>query len=46
MGHADIDTTRRYLHYKARGDEAQLLTEAFVPREAPVTVPFDTYLND
>jgi integrase len=29
MGHADIDTTRRYLHYKRRGDEARLLAPAF-----------------
>ena len=29
MGHADIKTTQRYLHYKARGDEADLLSGAF-----------------
>jgi hypothetical protein len=29
MGHADIKTTQRYLHYKAREDEAQLLSGAF-----------------
>jgi integrase len=29
LGHADIDTTRRYLHYKRRSDEAQRLAEAF-----------------
>ncbi len=29
MGHADIKTTQRYLHYKARGDEADLLSDAF-----------------
>ena len=49
MGHADIDTTRRYLHYKARGHEAQLLTEAFVPREAPVmflSIPTSTTRRD
>ena len=29
MGHADIKTTQRYLHYKARDDEAELLSDAF-----------------
>ena len=28
MGHADIQTTRRYLHFKERGDEAALLAGA------------------
>jgi integrase len=31
MGHADIDTTMRYLHHKSRADEAKLLGEAFAP---------------
>ena len=29
MGHADIATTERYLHFKERGDEAELLAGAF-----------------
>jgi hypothetical protein len=29
MGHADIDTTMRYLHHRPRADEARLLEEAF-----------------
>jgi integrase len=29
MGHADLKTTARYLHYRARGDEAGRLAEAF-----------------
>lgn len=29
MGHADIQTTMRYLHYAPRGDEAELVAEAF-----------------
>ncbi len=29
LGHADIDTTMRYLHHKDRGDEAALLAGAF-----------------
>ncbi len=29
MGHADIQTTMRYVHHRDRGDEAKLLAEAF-----------------
>jgi integrase len=29
MGHADLRTTARYLHYRNRGDEAKRLAEAF-----------------
>jgi integrase len=29
MGHADLKTTARYLHYRARGDEAGRLADAF-----------------
>lgn len=29
MGHADLKTTQRYLHYRARGDEASRLAAAF-----------------
>ncbi|HEY8767264.1 MAG TPA: tyrosine-type recombinase/integrase, partial [Dehalococcoidia bacterium] len=29
IGHADVQTTMRYLHYAPRGDEAQLVAEAF-----------------
>ena len=34
MGHADVDTTMRYLHHRCRGDEAELLAEAFEGRGA------------
>ena len=34
MGHADVQTTSRYLHHKSRAEEAELLSEAF--RTAPV----------
>ena len=34
MGHADIATTQRYLHYKSRGDEASLLEGAFTAKPA------------
>ena len=29
MGHADIQTTMRYLHYAPRGEDAQLVADAF-----------------
>jgi integrase len=29
MGHADIQTTMRYVHHRDRGDEARLLAQAF-----------------
>jgi integrase len=34
LGHADIETTARYLHHKRRRDEAQLLAGAFRPEGA------------
>jgi integrase len=33
MGHADIQTTRRYLHYVQRPDDARLVDEAFATPE-------------
>jgi integrase len=39
MGHADVQTTMRYLHHKSRRDEARLLEEAFAPSgPAPLSV--------
>jgi hypothetical protein len=29
MGHADIQTTMRYLHYAPRDEDAELVAEAF-----------------
>jgi hypothetical protein len=29
MGHADIQTTMRYLHYAPRAEDARLVAEAF-----------------
>ena len=29
MGHADIQTTMRYLHYAPRSEDASLVAEAF-----------------
>ena len=31
MGHADIDTTMKYLHYAPRAGEADLVADAFAP---------------
>jgi integrase len=33
MGHADVQTTMRYLHHKSRADDAQLLSAAFRPKK-------------
>jgi integrase len=33
MGHADIQTTMRYLHYAPRSEDARLVAEAFALEE-------------
>jgi integrase len=38
MGHADIQTTRRYLHFSPRHDDAALVAEAFACSDAPALV--------
>jgi integrase len=35
MGHADIQTTMRYLHFAPRDEDAQLVAEAFAVGEVP-----------
>jgi integrase len=35
MGHADIQTTMRYLHYAPRADDARLVAEAFSIEPTP-----------
>jgi integrase len=35
MGHADVQTTMKYLHYAPRADDAKLVNEAFELEEAP-----------
>lgn len=40
MGHADIQTTMRYVHHRDRGGEARLLAEAFVT-DVPVIPTLD-----
>lgn len=37
MGHADIQTTRRYLHFRPQADDAKLVAEAFALSE-PATL--------
>ncbi len=42
MGHADIQTTMRYLHYAPRAEDAALVAEAFAivpPAGEPVRCP-------
>jgi integrase len=41
MGHADVQTTMRYLHYAPRADDAALVAQAFIV-EAPKDVPAGT----
>jgi len=36
MGHADIHTTRRYLHFRPQHDDANLVAEAFAVDEPTV----------
>ncbi len=36
MGHADVQTTMKYLHYVPREEDARLVAEAFALSEAPV----------
>jgi integrase len=37
MGHADIQTTMKYLHYAPREEDARLVAEAFRVRRSPLT---------
>ena len=39
MGHADIQTTMRYVHHRDRGGEAKLLAEAFAVERVPEPAP-------
>ncbi len=39
MGHADIQTTMRYVHHRDRGDEAKLLAQAFAVADPVVSEP-------
>ncbi len=35
MGHADVQTTRGYLHFRPQHDDAALVAEAFAVDEPP-----------
>ena len=37
MGHADVQTTMRYLHYAPRADDAALVAEAFRVQQPAAT---------
>ncbi len=39
MGHADVQTTMRYLHYAPREEDARLVAEAFEVEGAPEPAP-------
>jgi integrase len=39
LGHADVQTTSKYLHYLPQADEAALLTQAFGDVALPTTAP-------
>jgi integrase len=39
MGHANLQTTMRYLHFRQRDDEADLLSDAFAENGVPKLVP-------
>lgn len=41
MGHADIQTTMRYVHHRDRGDEAKLLAQAFAVADPVVAAELD-----
>ena len=44
MGHADVQTTMRYLHYAPRPDDAALVARAFAP-QTPAPAPSLTALD-
>jgi integrase len=49
MGHADIDTTRRYLHHRPQADDAKLLAQAFEvgkPTQAASGLQAEAVLTD
>ncbi len=37
MGHADVQTTMKYMHHRSRAGDARLLSAAFRPKKKPVT---------
>jgi hypothetical protein len=39
MGHADVQTTMRYLHFVPRAEDARLIAEAFRVEGAGVAPP-------
>jgi hypothetical protein len=39
MGHADIETTMKYLHFAPRAGDADLIAEAFAPTRESLIPP-------
>jgi integrase len=39
MGHADVQTTMKYMHHRSRAGDARLLSAAFRPKKAWVSTP-------
>lgn len=39
MGHADIDTTMKYLHFAPRAGDAELVADAFSTAHDPLATP-------
>ena len=46
MGHADVATTMKYLHYVERPDEAALVAEAFAVETAESAQRLDSLRDD
>lgn len=38
MGHADVQTTMKYMHHRSRADDAKLLSAAFRPRNSTTAI--------
>lgn len=39
MGHADVQTTMKYMHHRSRAGDARLLSAAFKPKKTRVAAP-------
>ena len=39
MGHADVQTTRGYLHYRPRPEDVRIADEAFAAEPLPASAP-------
>ncbi len=46
MGHANVQTTMRYLHYKSKANAAKRLAQAFRPQQEELLLPADRTRRD